>query len=105
MLEDLGPLAVRWYMHTTTLADPYFEGRIAGSEGMVRAGEYIVFHFKRYGLEPAFPEGDGDEWSSYFQPFEIKIFFQQAMNQLVFFNRSKSSSAAARAPRRSSRRR
>ncbi len=71
VLEDLGPLAMAWYMHTTTLADPFFEGRLASTRGMELAGEYIAFHFQRYGLDPAFPEGNDDHWTSYFQPFDI----------------------------------
>lgn len=73
VLEDLGPVATTWYQHVTTLADPFFEGRVPTSRGMEVAGDYVAFYFRGYGLEPAFPEGDDDAWTSYFQPFDFGV--------------------------------
>ena len=85
VLEDLGPTALSWYQHATTLADPFFEGRVASTRGMEFAGEYIAFYFKSYGLQPAFPGpapapapggaagGPDEAWTSYFQPFDINV--------------------------------
>lgn len=71
VFEDLGPDATRWYQHVTTLSNPFFEGRAAGSRGFELATEYVEYWYRRIGLEPAFPaDGDGDgAWTSYEQPF------------------------------------
>jgi hypothetical protein len=60
--------------HLSTLANPYMEGRVPGSEGMERAKDYIEYHLRQFGLEPAFPvEGSGVDGSglSYRQPFAL----------------------------------
>lgn len=54
--------------HITTLANPYFEGRCPGTRGNRDAAEYLEFYFKRYGLTPAFTEGD-KPFSTFMQPF------------------------------------
>jgi aminopeptidase YwaD len=73
VFEAIGEDATLWYQHVQTLANPYFEGRADGSAGIERARDYIEFHFKRCGLEPAFPAGDASSkpWVSYRQPFEF----------------------------------
>lgn len=49
------PQDVRTYHeHVTTLANPFFEGRLPGSRGITDAESYIAFHFERIGLTPAF---------------------------------------------------
>jgi len=56
------------------LASPYMEGRVPGSDGMERAKDYVEYHFRQYGLEPAFPsEVDGEtiDFSSYRDPFPL----------------------------------
>ncbi len=63
-----------FHRHTTTLANPFFEGRAPGTRGNLMAADYIEFHFKRLGLKPAFPaHGDapdpGAPFSSYRQSF------------------------------------
>jgi len=66
------PEAVEWLGHVFTLAGPYFEGRAGGLAGFERATDYMGFHFRQLGLEPAFPEADSDDdqtWTSYRQPF------------------------------------
>lgn len=72
---------VRAYMaHLTTLANPFFEGRAPGTNGIKVAADYIEFWFKGYGLKPAFPESSSDDskarqdpatWNSYRQPFGL----------------------------------
>lgn len=58
--------------HSTTLANPFFEGRAPGTRGNLLAADYIEFHFKKFGLKPAFTEkGEGDQPGAptYRQPF------------------------------------
>jgi len=53
-LADL-PEDVRLYNdHITTLANPFFEGRLPGTDGMEYATKYMEYYFKRAGLVPAF---------------------------------------------------
>lgn len=47
--------AATFHRHTTTLANPFFEGRAPGTKGNLLAADYIEFHFKKLGLVPAFP--------------------------------------------------
>ena len=61
-------------LHLSTLANPWFEGRVPGSQGMVMARQYVEDHFRQWGLEPAIPvEGSGVDGSglSYRQPFDL----------------------------------
>ncbi|MEE8153415.1 MAG: M28 family peptidase [Phycisphaerales bacterium] len=55
VFEDLGEDATLWYQHVQTLANPFFEGRSAGTRGFEIATEYVEFYLREYGLEPAFP--------------------------------------------------
>ena len=79
VFEDLGPDATLWYQHVQTLANPFFEGRQAGSRGFELATEYVEFYMTLYGLEPAFPAAEDEElggatdaaWVSYRQPFQF----------------------------------
>jgi aminopeptidase YwaD len=57
--------------HLTTLASPYMQGRVPGSEGMERAREYCAFTLSQAGLEPAFPSADGTPFASYYDPFDL----------------------------------
>ena len=50
--------------HTKTLASDEFGGRLPTTEGEKKTLDYLVSHFKSYGLEP----GNGD---SYLQPVEL----------------------------------
>ncbi len=54
VFEDLGEDATLWYQHVQTLANPFFEGRSAGSRGFEIATEYVEFYLREYRLEPAF---------------------------------------------------
>ncbi|MCH8261028.1 MAG: M28 family peptidase [Planctomycetes bacterium] len=76
VFEDLGEDATLWYQHVQTLANPFFEGRSAGSRGFEIATEYVEFYLREYSLEPAFtnaqelPGGETDAaWVSFQQPF------------------------------------
>ena len=76
VFEAIGEDATLWYQHVQTLANPYFEGRADGSAGMQRARDYIEFHFRLCGLQPAFPTADDSSSASagradYRQPFEF----------------------------------
>ncbi|WP_162007953.1 M28 family metallopeptidase [Heliorestis convoluta] len=51
--------------HIATLSQPVYEGRLAGTAGEARAGEYIARLWERWGLEPR------GEASTYFQTFPI----------------------------------
>lgn len=60
--------------HVVTLANPYMQGRVPGSEGMERAKDYVEHHFRQAGLSPAFPSNiDGAEtpFSSFRDPFSL----------------------------------
>jgi hypothetical protein len=69
--------ALAYHQHVTTLSDPFFEGRSADTRGGALAAEYLAFHFKRVGLEPAFEPGLGEDIKTgaaaegYFQPFGV----------------------------------
>ncbi len=61
-------------LHLSTLANPWFEGRVPGSRGMDMARDYVEDHFRQWGLEPVIPvEGSGVDGLglSYRQPFEL----------------------------------
>ena len=64
--------AVRTYNdHIVTLANPYMMGRLPGSEGMARSMDYMETHFRQYGLTPAFPDAQGNAFSSFRDPFPL----------------------------------
>ena len=57
--------------HVVTLANPFFEGRVPGTNGMKVARDYMEFWFKQYGLVPAFNGEDGSPNGSWLQPFPM----------------------------------
>lgn len=77
ILEAAGPDAREFNDHVTTLANPFFEGRVPGVRGNTLAADYIEWYFKRAGLKPAFASeikaADGtavlDPGTSFRQPF------------------------------------
>lgn len=83
VFEELGPEATTWYQHVMTLSNPFFEGRAPETRGGELAAEYIEFHFRQFGLEPAFfsnEDTNGSDasnseaaWTSYRQPFEFPM--------------------------------
>ena len=82
VLADLGADAAEWYQHVQTLSNPWFEGRVPGSEGIDHAADYVAWWMQKAGLEPAFAatagaEGSGDAAAAasaanpWRQPFEL----------------------------------
>lgn len=67
--EPASTEAAEYHQYVATLADPFFEGRAADTRGGQLAAEYIAFHFKRLGLEPAF-DATGLQ-TGYLQPFGV----------------------------------
>lgn len=64
----------RFNDHLVTLASPWMEGRVPGSEGMERAMDYCEYYLRAFGLEPAFPseiEGTMTPYSTYRDPFGL----------------------------------
>ncbi|MEQ8316930.1 MAG: M28 family peptidase [Phycisphaerales bacterium] len=58
-------------VHISSLASPYMQGRVPGSEGAERAKDYIEYYLRESGLTPAFEDADGNAFSSYRQPFPL----------------------------------
>lgn len=58
-------------VHISSLASPYMQGRVPGSEGSERAKDYIEYYLREAGLTPAFEDADGNAFSSYRQPFPL----------------------------------
>jgi hypothetical protein len=58
-------------VHISTLASPYMQGRVPGSEGAERAKAYIEYYLREAGLSPAFEDADGNAFASYRQPFPL----------------------------------
>lgn len=65
-LATADPAVRRYDQHVTTLANPFFGGRLPGTPGIGHAEDYIVDWFERLGLEPAFG-------GAYRQPFEVRL--------------------------------
>jgi hypothetical protein len=76
-LAAAGPLVQQYDQHISTLANPFFEGRAPGLRGNSLAAEYVEFHFRRLGLQPAFSDNPqaGSEGSipapTYRQTFSV----------------------------------
>ncbi|NUQ67297.1 MAG: M28 family peptidase [Phycisphaerales bacterium] len=69
-LDELAADINTYRQHINTLANPFFEGRAPGTDGIQRAADYIEFHFKRHNLEPAFTGSGDDAPRTYRQPFQ-----------------------------------
>lgn len=54
LLTQLDPAVLSYHNHVTTLASPYFEGRLSGARGGERAADYLEHNYRMLGLEPAF---------------------------------------------------
>jgi peptidase M28-like protein/PDZ domain-containing protein len=67
-LQELGADVNRYNDHIVTLASPFMEGRLPGTNGMEVAKDYVEFWFRQAGLRPAF-HADGQ--SSFRQPFPL----------------------------------
>lgn len=61
--------------HIQTLASPFMEGRVPGSDGMEVARDYVEFYLKRAGVEPPFDLVEGEDQvthlASYRQAFPL----------------------------------
>lgn len=55
--------------HLVIIASDSLEGRDTGSPGQKKAADYVVKHFKQYGLTPAATEADGSK--SYLQKYNL----------------------------------
>jgi len=69
ILTAASPDVRRFNEHITTLANPFFEGRVPGSRGNDIAREYLAFWFDAFGLERPFTDGASE--GSWEQPFPI----------------------------------
>ncbi|MBL8745321.1 MAG: M28 family peptidase [Phycisphaerae bacterium] len=77
-LSGAGAEALEFHQHVTTLSDPFFEGRSADTRGGRLAAEYVAFHLKAIGLEPAFAVSAGASGErtpanveGFLQPFSV----------------------------------
>jgi hypothetical protein len=78
VFEAIGPDARLFAQHNITLANPFMEGRVPGSNGNRVAADYIEYYYRHLGLNPAFPATakatDGSEVvtsnATYRQPFQ-----------------------------------
>ncbi|MBX3410188.1 MAG: M28 family peptidase [Phycisphaeraceae bacterium] len=59
--EELAPNYFLYRQHVMTLANPFFEGRAPGTNGNRVAADYLEFHSRMIGLQPAFPATVTDE--------------------------------------------
>jgi len=77
LLATVEPEVVAYHQHVTTFSNPFFEGRAPGTRGGDLAAEYLEFHFRRAGLEPAFrpesaaPGGATRAAAAYVQDFDV----------------------------------
>ncbi|MEN0019676.1 MAG: M28 family peptidase [Planctomycetota bacterium] len=63
---------VRTYdVHISTLAGPYMQGRVPGSDGMERAKDYVQFYFEKFGFLPAFPNEASEAFTTFRDPFSL----------------------------------
>ncbi|MDX2114621.1 MAG: M28 family peptidase [Planctomycetota bacterium] len=76
-LAAASPEEREFHQHVMTLANPFFEGRSADTRGNRLAAEYIEWHFRNLGLEPAFAQPPADPGAAlvaetpYLQPFKV----------------------------------
>ncbi|MCR9247501.1 MAG: M28 family peptidase [bacterium] len=70
LLDELGPDVRQFSEHVVTLANPFMEGRVPGSNGMKVARDYFEFYLKAAGVEPPFQNADGE--ASYRQAFPLR---------------------------------
>jgi hypothetical protein len=102
VLADMGADAVEWYQHVQTLSNPWFEGRVPGSEGIEHAAKYLEFWMAKYGLEPAFaaaPSAAGSSPSAtspWRQPFDLPGRERRVTGGTLSFGGSALDSSAAR---------
>ena len=86
----LGPAITRndLYQHASYLASDELEGRMTGSQGVRKAGDYIAARFKEAGLEPLGDDG------TYFQAFTFPAGVESAPDKGRLIVKAGSSSIA-----------
>lgn len=68
-LGDLGTDVQRYHEHIVTLASPFLDGRLPGTDGMELAKDYCQFWLSEAGVSPGFLDDSGA--SSWRQPFPL----------------------------------
>ncbi len=59
-LVELGPDVSTYNDHIVTLASPFMDGRLPGTDGMEVAKDYCQHYMELAGLHPAFPNEEGE---------------------------------------------
>lgn len=68
-LGELGPDVQRYHEHVITLASPFMDGRLPGTDGMELAKDYCQYWLEEAGVLPGFPgDAGGRTWR---QPFPL----------------------------------
>jgi peptidase M28-like protein/PDZ domain-containing protein len=68
-LGDLGTDVQRYHEHIVTLASPFLDGRLPGTDGMELAKDYCQYWLSEAGVSPGFRDDSGA--SSWRQPFPL----------------------------------
>ena len=68
-LQSLGADVVTYNDHIVTLASPFMDGRLPGTNGMEMAKDYCQHYMELAGLHPAFPTENAE--ASFRQPFPL----------------------------------
>ena len=68
-LGELGPDVQRYHEHVITLASPFMDGRLPGTDGMELAKDYCQYWLEDAGVLPGFPGDSGSR--SWRQPFPL----------------------------------
>lgn len=86
-LKDQDSEVRSYHEHVTTLANPFFEGRVPGSRGNRMAADYIQWSFEKAGLKPVFESDTRGESSgplSFRQTFRAGTDTKVAAQELSF---------------------
>ncbi len=70
--------------HLTIIAADDMEGRDTGSPGQKRAAEYVVKHFKEYGLQPIAVDANGQK--SFLQKYDL---YKRSWGEVYFVSQGK----------------
>ncbi|MEO1130543.1 MAG: hypothetical protein AAFX05_12680 [Planctomycetota bacterium] len=69
-LQAVGPDVREYFSHVVSLTNTFFEGRAADTRGDELAADYLEFHFRQMGLQPAF--GTDVSESGFQQTFTVR---------------------------------
>jgi Zn-dependent M28 family amino/carboxypeptidase len=69
-LQAVGPDVREYFSHVVSLTNAFFEGRAADTRGDELAADYLEFHFRRMGLQPAF--GTDTSENGFQQTFTVR---------------------------------